>query len=83
MEAVVLITTVQPELLAWVASISFFMSLALTAIVSPNRRWFELAVIFAICFLLSTCLVGVIVQWIAGVELIHVEAIGRLDYSGG
>ena len=82
MEALVLITTVQPALLAWVGAISFFVSLALTAMISPNRTWFELVVIFAICFVVNAAIIAVVVQWVVGVELIHVEAIGTLDYGG-
>ncbi len=79
MESLVLVTTVYPELIAWVASISFFVSLALTAMVSPNRRWFELVVVFSLCFAINLGVVGVIVQAIAGIELIQVEAIELLS----
>lgn len=82
MESVVVITTVQPQLLAWVAAISFFVSLALTAAISPNRRWFELVVIFAIAFLINGAVVGAIVQGLAGIELIQVEAIERISATG-
>lgn len=81
MESVVLITTVQPELIGWVAAISFFMSVAFTAVISPNRQWFELVVIFGICFLVCLGLVGVFVQWIAGIPLIEVEAIDTMQSS--
>ena len=81
MESLVLITTIQPELIAWVAAISFFVSIAFTAIISPNRQWFELVVIFGLCFLVNLLMVGVIVQWIAGVELIQFEAIERVQQN--
>lgn len=79
MESLVLVTTVYPELIAWVLAISFFVSVALTAMVSPNRQWFELVVVFALCFAVNVGLVGVIVQVIAEIELIHVEAIELLS----
>lgn len=79
MESLVLFASIQLELLVWVAAISFFVSVAVTAIVSPNRQWFELVVIFLLAFAINALLVGVIVQGIAGVELIHIEAIERLE----
>ena len=75
MDAVVLITYVQPYLLAWVGAISFFISLAFTALVSPNRQWFELAVIFAITLAVLLVVVGFIVQLVLGLKLIDVQAI--------
>ena len=81
MELLVVITTVQLQLLAWVGAISFFMSVAVTAMVSPNRQWFELAVIFAICFAINLGLVGLVVQGIAGMDLIKFEAIQSLQAS--
>ena len=77
-DSVILITSIFPELIAWVAAISFFMSLAFTAIISPGRKWFELTVIFGIAFLVTLVVVWLIVQWIAGVPLVHFEAIQRI-----
>ena len=78
MESVVFITTVYPELLLWIAAISGFVSLAATAVVSPNRRWFELLVIFALFFAVNCGLVGLVVQMVTDADLIAVEAIERL-----
>lgn len=82
MDAVVLITTVQPYLLAWVVAISFFLGLALTALVSPNRQWFELVVIFAIVMAVLVVLVGFVVQLVLGLSLIDVEAIQAIPTTG-
>ncbi len=75
MESVVVITTVYPELLAWVAAISGFVSLAATAVISPNRRWFELLVIYLLFFVANTLLVGFIVQLVTDVSLVTLEAL--------
>ncbi len=79
MESVVFITTVYPELVVWVLAIAGFVTLAATAVISPNRRWFELVVIFAILFVINAVIVGLVVQWIAGVPLVQLEAIQTLD----
>lgn len=77
-ESVVVITTLQPLLLLWLAAISFFISLALTAMVSPNRRWFELTVIFAILYLVNLLLGGLIIQGFFGIEMVQLEAIHKI-----
>ncbi len=79
MESLVFFASIQLELLAWVGAIAFFVSIALTAMVSPNRQWFELAVIFSLAFVINAVLVGLVVQGIAGVELIEIEAIERIE----
>lgn len=79
MESLIFITSIQLELVSWVAAISFFVSLAGTAIISPNRQWFELVVIFSIFFVVNAVVVGLIVEAVAGLELIEIEAIERLD----
>ena len=79
MDPVVVITTVEMELVAWVGAISFFISVAMTAVVSPNRQWFELVVIFGLVLLTSILVVGLLVQWVGGVTLVDVELIETLD----
>lgn len=79
MESLVFFASIQLELVAWVAAISFFVSVALTAILSPNRQWFELTVIFGLSFVINLVVVGLIVQGIAGVELVEIEAIDRIE----
>ncbi len=79
MESVVFITTVYPELIAWIFAISGFISLAVTAVVSPNRQWFELVVIYALFFVVNAGIVGLVVQAVTDVDLIEVEAIERME----
>ena len=80
-EALVVITTIQPFLLAWVASISFFLTLAVTAMFSVDRQWHELVVIVGLGFLVIFPAAMWVTQWIVGVEIIQLEAIERL-YTG-
>jgi hypothetical protein len=77
-EYVVVIATVQPLLLAWVAAIGFFVSLSLTAMVSPGRRWFELVVIFALLFLTNFVVVLLVAQLIGKVTIIELEYIEKM-----
>lgn len=75
MEPVTIVTTVQFFLIGWVMSIAFFVSMALVAIVSKGRRWYEILGMFAVGFLLLS-LVGVVgTQWIFGVHMIEVDFI--------
>lgn len=82
-ESLVVITTIQPLLLLWLGAISFFISLAVTAMLSRGRRWFELVVIFALAFAVFVILGGVFFQWILGVQIFQLEAIEslRMDYT--
>lgn len=75
MEPVTIVTTVQFFLIGWVMSIAFFVAMALVAIVSKGRRWYEIAAMFLFGFgLLSV--VGVAgAQWIFGVRMIEVDFI--------
>lgn len=81
MDTVVFITSVQPELLIWIGAISFFVSLAATAVVSPGRQWFELVVIFGLCFGFNVLIVGAGVHLVTDVDVIAVEAVHALDHG--
>lgn len=56
MESLTIITTLQPFLVAWVMSIAFFLTLAVVAVLSKGRRWYELACLFLLSFLLFSSL---------------------------
>ncbi len=51
MEPYTIITTVQPLLIAWVGAIAFFVTLAVIAIISRGRTWYELGCLFLLVFL--------------------------------
>ncbi len=72
-EYVVVITTIQPILLAWVAAIGFFVSLSLTAMISPGRRWFELVVIFGLLFAICFSASLLTAQFIGGISIIELD----------
>lgn len=73
-EMLVVVTSIQPFLLAWIASICFFICLALTAMISPGRRWFELVVIFGLSFSVTMLLAIGLVQGVFGVHIFRFEA---------
>ncbi len=75
METLTIITTFPPLLVAWVAAIAFFVTLALVAIISKGRRWYELGCIFVLVFL-AISLTGLLsTQLLFGIHLFHFEMI--------
>lgn len=82
MDEVVFITTVRPGLLVWVLAISLFISLAATAIISTGRKWFELAVIFSLCFLINVGLVGLVINLVSDTDVVVIEAIEAMEAAG-
>ncbi|RAL23605.1 hypothetical protein DL240_05445 [Lujinxingia litoralis] len=81
MNPVVVITTVQPTLVFWILTIAIFLGIALAAIVSPGRRWFELCVILALA---STLFAGAgfwFTQSVLGYEVVLVDAIASISAS--
>lgn len=74
-EPVAIITTMQPLLVVWLLAISFFVTLAVVAMLSRGRKWFELACMFLVCFVfLSAVGVGVS-YWLLEVSVFQVEVI--------
>jgi len=49
----------QPFLVAWVMSIAFFLTLAVVAVISKGRHWYELACLFLLAFLIF-CAIGIV-----------------------
>ncbi|TXD36434.1 hypothetical protein FRC96_10165 [Lujinxingia vulgaris] len=78
MNPVVVITTVQPALIFWIATIALFMGIALAAIVSPGRRWFELTVILALAMLIFGAAGFAFTQLVLGYEVVVVDAIASM-----
>ncbi len=74
-DTVAIITTMQPLLVVWLLAISFFVTLAVVAMLSRGRKWFELACMFLVCFVgLSAVGVGVS-YWLLEVTVLQVEVI--------
>ena len=72
---VAIITTLQPILVLWLMAISFFVTLAVVAIVSKGRKWYELTCIFLLSFLLSFGLGLTLSTWILDISVVQVEMI--------
>jgi hypothetical protein len=74
-EPYTIITTVQPLLLVWVLAISFFTTLAVVAIISKGRTWYELACFFLLIFV-ATSIFGLFgAHVIMGVEWFDMQII--------
>lgn len=52
-EPLTIITTVQPLLVVWVLAISFFTTMAIVAVLSKGRSWYELACYFLLIFVFT------------------------------
>lgn len=65
----------QPFLVGWVMSIAFFATLAVVAVISKGRRWYELACLFLLIFLVLSLggLAGA--HWVFDVRMIELEFI--------
>lgn len=73
MEPYTFITTIQPVIVAWVGAISFFVSLAIVAIISRGRHWSELVCLFLLAFGALTVAGLAIVQGIFDIYLIELQ----------
>lgn len=70
-----IITTVQPLLVVWVLAISFFTTLAVVAILSRGRSWYELACFFLLIFVATSALGLVGAHFIMGVQWFDMQVI--------
>jgi hypothetical protein len=69
------VTTLQPILVAWLAAISFFVTLAAVAILSKGRKWYELACLFFVVFVVLSSSGIAISNWVLEVTVLEVEVI--------
>lgn len=74
-QPVAVVTTLQPILVAWLSAIAFFVTLAAVAILSKGRKWYELACMFFIGFLVLSLSGIAISNWMLEVTVLHVEVI--------
>lgn len=65
----------QPFLVGWVMSIAFFLTLAVVAVVSKGRRWYELACLFLLAFLVFCAIAIVGAQVFFDVKMLEFEVI--------
>ncbi len=80
-EPIVLITHLQPFLILWVLTVCFFVSLALAAILSRGRRWYEVGCIFFLMFVISGILGIVVTSLIVDVKMIDIEVISYQNFN--
>jgi hypothetical protein len=74
-EPVAIITTMQPLLVVWLLAISFFVTLAVVAMLSRGRKWFELACMFLVCFVVLSAVGVGVSYWLLEVTVFQVEVI--------
>ncbi len=74
-EPYTIITTVQPLLIVWVLAISFFTTMAVVAIVSKGRSWYELACFFLLVFVFTTAMGLTGAHFVMGVKWFDVQVI--------
>ncbi len=72
---VVFVTHMQPFLIMWVLTVCFFVALAIAAVFSPGRRWYELGCIFLLAFVFSSVVGMVGTNLFVDVKMIDVEVI--------
>ena len=70
-----IVTTMQPVLVVWLSAISFFVTLALVAILSKGRRWYELACMFFVGFVVLSATGLAVSNWVLEVTVFEVEVI--------
>jgi hypothetical protein len=75
LEPLTIITTIQPVLVLWIVAIAFFVTLAIIAILSKGRRWYELACLFFLCFMVI-CAAGLFgTHLVLDIQLLELEVI--------
>ncbi|GEM_PF-3087429 len=74
-DPVVFVTTVQPVLVFWLAAITFFVALAVVAVFSAGRRWYELVALFLVAYLGLFSITTVLASWVTDIRFVDVEVI--------
>lgn len=74
-DPVVFVTTVQPVLVFWLAAITFFVALAVVAVFSAGRRWYELAALFLVAYLGLFSITTVVASSVTDIRFVDVEVI--------
>ena len=74
-EPVVFVTTLQPVLVFWLAAITFFVALAVVAVFSAGRRWYELVALFFVAYLALFSITSVVATWVTQIKVVDVEVI--------
>ena len=75
MRPAAVILEMSPLLVIWVLAISFFVTVAATAIVSRGRRWYELGCIFLLGFLLLSSVAMAAAHYLFDTTIVTVEVI--------
>lgn len=70
-----LILTVDRNMFFWVLAITFFFTLAVVAVVSKGRRWYELVALFMVVYVGSLLVSAAIFTYAIGVPFARLEMV--------
>ena len=74
-EPMAIITTLRPVVVVWLLAISFFVTLAIVAVVSKGRKWYELACLFLVVFVFFAATGILTTNWLLDATIFQVEVI--------
>jgi hypothetical protein len=69
------ITTIQPYLFAWVMAISFFITLAVVALLSRRKTWKQTAALSVGCFVVISVIVALCTSMLLDIHVMEVEMV--------
>lgn len=73
-----LFVTADRDLLAWIAALSFFLSLAAVALLVRRRSWLEMIIAFLITFFVILTAAQLFFKHVIGVPILKAETV-RID----
>jgi len=74
-QPVAVITTIQPFLLFWAMSIAFFLTMTIVAIISKNKTWREVGLLFLVSYLVVISCTMLASEFVLGVEIFRMEIV--------
>lgn len=73
--AMAFILTVEKNIFFWVLAITFFFSVAVVAVLSRGRQWYELICMFFVVYLLSLLMASAIFDQIVGIPFARLDTV--------
>ncbi len=75
MYPVAFVTTVQPYLLTWVIAISFFLCLAVVALMSKGKDWKQVLLMFGGGYVVTAVIVTLVSSMLLDIAIMQVEVV--------
>jgi len=73
--AMAIILTVEKTVFFWVLAITFFFSVAIVAVVSKGRQWYELVCLFIVVYIVSILAAGFIFEHVVGIPFARLDTV--------